>query len=220
MTDTPAVNVEIEEPSSIRDGFIRWIIVATIMVTLLFVYLLITMMSNEKEKQTIQAEQETVPQQVNDANHESVAVFNKSIGRAHRAPAPEPMQDLPINQEFAPKKLAQNYEQPMPRSEPQEKQGPTAYEQFLEEEKRRALQSLKSKDDLGETSGFYEKDDETTKSVAQVKPREKISVDQRREAAAQQQQVISDYIESLKSGTMNASAQPPAALLQGMGTLP
>ena len=226
MTDTLAVDaddIEAEESSTIRSGFIRWLIVAGVMITFLFVYMMFSMMSEQQEKQIVQAELEEVPQQVHDASsNSSVDAVKRSIGGVQRTPKPEPMQDLPINPAFAPQQMVQQQiQRQAPKVEPEETNRQlSAYEQYQEDERLRAMQSYTATDTIGNPKAFYDKGDEEQKPEAPVKPQEAASAAEKRMAASQQRQEISNYIDALKSGAVDASAPPPAALLQGIGRIP
>ena len=196
-----------ERPSPVTENFKRWVFVVSILSILVFVYLLITMKSNEKEDQA-QQERLSVPQQVQDAEKRTPAIadFQNSIStQAQRLAPVEPANTVSQATEAPPQQYTQTQQ---PQKE--EKREKTIYEKFQEEEELRALRSIRAVGSIGDPSGFYKKDreDESVEQTIagnQSQQPQVLTNKQKREQANQQLQEFNQLLRDLKTGKVDPS---------------
>lgn len=215
-----------EKPSTIKEGFQRWLLVAGVLATLLFGYLFIILSDREKEKDAEGVVDVTVPQQVQEgalgSQNAAIEKFKAGIAQTDRTTTPvgEKVEDAPINAAFAPRKtasletssetnsrLAKN--QPAPTAEPQ-----SAYQKFLEAEQMRAFKSIAAKDSIGDDAAFYEGQNSANASTAAAggitAPRE--SLEQKQSRIRSQIDAIAQYREAIERGEIDPTAPPPPGL--------
>lgn len=213
-----------EKPSTIKEGFQRWLLVAGVLATLLFGYLFIILSDREKEKEAESVEDVTVPQQVQEgtlgSQNAAIEKFKAGIAQTDRTTTPvgEKVEDAPINKAFAPRKtasletssqtnsrLAKN--QPAPAAEPQ-----SAYQKFLEAEQMRAFKSIAAKDSIGDDAAFYEGQEsaKTNATGGITAPRE--SLEQKQSRIRSQIDAIAQYREAIERGEIDPTAPPPPGL--------
>ncbi len=196
-----------ERPSPVTENFKRWVFVVSILSILVFVYLLITMKSNEKADQA-QQERLSVPQQVQDAEKRTPAIadFQNSIStQAQRLAPVEPANTVSQATEAPPQQYTQTQQ---PQKE--EKREKTIYEKFQEEEELRALRSIRAVGSIGDPSGFYKKDreDESVEQTIagnQSQQPQVLTNKQKREQANQQLQEFNQLLRDLKTGKVDPS---------------
>lgn len=214
-------DLEGETPSTIQEGFQRWLIVAGLLFTLLFVYLYFTMQTDNAEQEAEEIEVVTVPKQIQEAPAKSEAVdrFQKSINEPNRQQYGEKIETDSINKPYAPRKTI-SYDKAKRDSESilKEKQPnsekQTPYEKFLEAEQMRAYKSITSEDTIGDSSAFY---DEEPKAMAadrgtSPKPIKRESLASKQSRIREQISAISEYRQALERGEIDPSSPPPGLL--------
>jgi len=220
-------DLEGEKPSTIKSAFQRWLIVAGILMTLLFIYIFVIMSNNEKAKdEAEEATREKVPEQVQDGSKESknnaIDQFERSINDAERKTSKvgEKVKTTSINAAYAPRKTASEEtstkirEKKNKKKESEEKKEKTAYEKYIDAEQIRAYKSIAAEDTLGSDAAFY-----SDSSIAS-KPRNKTSnatpkrepIAVKQEKIRQQISAITKYREAIENGEIDASAPPPGLL--------
>jgi len=171
-----AEDLDSEQPSTLKESFQRWLIVAGTLITLLFVYLFLVLSGKDDEEMVDYHDE--VPQQVQDGEvnqkNAAIEVFQRKISD-QQFDGSEKIKTPLIHESYLPrqkevKTLPDNI------SELQKKQltGPdeqSSYQKYLEKEEMRAFQSLSAKDSLGDDSGFY--DDEASVEEKLVTPKSK-----------------------------------------------
>lgn len=227
MEDITNSELDDEKPSSIKDGFQRWLIVAGLIITFLFIYLFMSMRAEEAEKEKERENKETVdvPKQVQEGTSNSLAVdkFKKTIkGNNAEFGYGEKVKTESVNEPYAPQKTV-SYARSKERSEKAlnkevESKEKTPYQKFLESEQMRAYKSMTSKDTIGDSSGFYEKQAETNKETSKSKPFKRESLEVRQRKIRDQITAISEYRKAIERGDIDPSSPPPKfmKMLEGM----
>lgn len=210
-----------ETPSTIKEGFQRWLIVAGLLITFLFIYLFWNMSTDKKDNELInEVAEETVPQLIQDAPVESEAInrFKKDMKSPDRVQYGEKVETDSINTAYAPRKTI-SYEQSkkegsLLKNNTTEKEKQTPYEKYIEAEQMRAFKSISAEDRIGDDSRFYQ--DEPKKSKVEKKQaeqqikREPLEVKQSR--IREQIDAISEYRKAIERGEIDASSPPPGLL--------
>lgn len=225
MADTSNIetndDLEGETPSTIREGFQRWLIVSGLLFTLLFIYLFFTMQSdkndNEAEKKTV----EEVPQQIQEAPAKSDAIdrFQKDIKSTDRSQYGEKIEISSINRAYAPRKTI-SYEGSKRKADSilkdnkPDKDKQTPYEKYLESEQIRAYKSITSEDTIGDASGFYDEKSSNNFSVNTSKPKpiKRESLESKQNRIREQIDTISEYRKAIERGEVDPSNPPPGLL--------
>lgn len=229
--------IDDEKPSSIKEGFQRWLIVAGLLITMLFVYLYITMSAAEDEKKLAEeVDEATVPTQVQGAGSETnqnlaITKFQKDISEQKNSPVGEKVQSSSINPAFAPRKTqsyAQSEQQAKEAAEKKRrasfnkfgKPEKTPYQAYLEKEQMRAYQSVTSSDTIGKGT-FYQKDTPSASNSANPnKPANaptKESIAERQSQLKKKIDAISQYRKAIESGEIDPTTPPPKILGLGGG---
>lgn len=218
-------DLENEKPSTVKEGFQRWLIVAGVLITLLFVYLFFAMSAKEKEKEVAEVKEEEVPQQVQEAatpKSEAIQRFQESINEPDRSNYGEKVKTTSIKEAYAPRKTAsykesqessQKRQTIIGQSNNQQEEKKTPYQQYLENEQMRAYKSLSSQGSIGDDSAFYDKEPEkkssqpTNQSAQRLQPRESIQSKQQRIRGQIQQ--LTEYRKAIERGEINPNSPPP-----------
>lgn len=214
-------DLEGETPSTIREGFQRWLIVSGLLFTLLFIYLFITMQSDKKEQEA-QAEQVVeVPKQIQEAPPKSDAIdrFQESIKAPDRPQYGERVETAAINEPYAPRKTI-SYEKSkrdsasILKDKQPDKEKQTPYEKFLEAEQMRAYKSITSEDTIGDSSAFYDEEPslKTTDRRQAPEPIKRESLESKQNRIREQISAISEYRQAIERGEIDPSAPPPGLL--------
>lgn len=233
MADTAHTHDELddEKPSTIKEGFQRWLLVAGVLVTLLFGYLFIILSDREKEKAAEDTEVVTVPTQVQEgalgSQSSAIEKFKAEIENTDRTTAPvgEKVKDAPINPAFAPRKTASletsaqtntRLANSQKAAEPVQQ---SAYEKFLEAEQMRAYKSIAAKDSIGDDAEFYNDNNASKKPASSGEmtvPRE--SLEQKQSRIRSQIDAITQYREAIERGDIDPTAPPPPGLFSAGAT--
>ncbi len=237
--DKKPSNLDEESPSTVKEGFQRWLIVVGLILTLLFIYMFVIMSGKEKEKEEEEvAKVPEVPAQVQEGEIGKTAeeAFRRQVKINGKSSYDEKQKTTAIIEDFAPRKTASNEEitrqseaqrilneKKSSTSKESEAKEKTPYQIYLEEQALTAYQSIGSSDTLGSDSGFY---DGSTGSIASTQktprvgysPRKSKSEPEpyRRESVAVRQQKIQEQIQNIQeyrraieSGEIDPSVTPP-----------
>lgn len=217
-------DLEGETPSTIREGFQRWLIVSGLLFTLLFIYLFFTMQSDKNDKEAETKTVEEVPQQIQEAPAKSEAIdrFQEDIKSPNRSQYGEKIETASINRAYAPRKTT-SYEESKRKADSilkdkqPDKDKQTPYEKYLEAEQMRAFKSITSEDTIGDASGFYEEKTTTTaaatgKSKSKSKPIKRESLESKQNRIREQIDAISEYRKAIERGEVDPSSPPPGLL--------
>lgn len=235
-----AIDVETiddEQPSSIKEGFQRWLIVTGLLVTMLFAYMYLTMSAAEEEKKLAEeADEVTVPTQVQGAGsptNQNLAItkFQKDITEQKNSPVGEKVQSSSLNPAFAPRKTQSYAESEKQVKEAANKKRQASfnkfgkpekspYQTYLEKEQMRAYQSVTSSDTIGKGT-FYQKDKASSSNAANqnksANAPTKESIAERQSQLKKKIDAISQYRKAIESGEIDPTTPPPKILGLGGG---
>lgn len=223
-----------ESPSTIKEGFQRWLFVAALILTLLFIYLFIMMSDKEKEKvEQVQSKEPEIPEQVQDGVEGGIdaeAAFKRQVQINGKSSYNEKQRTTAIIEDFAPRKTASNEvntreseaqrilsEQNTRNNETKREKEKTPYQIYLEQEAMKAYKSIDAEDSIGSGSGFYTEVEKSDKRFSKsYSPRDVIEDNPPRETVAQRQVKIRDqiskitkYREAIESGEIDPTVTPP-----------
>lgn len=222
-----ADDLEGEKPSTIKAGAQRYLILAGFLITLLFIYLFITMSAAEKEKQAAKEVEEEVPSQVQSAGstenqNTAITRFKRGItSNRNTSEVGGKVEGSGINDEFSPRKSAsfessqklarERYQKEQKKQQQKNKQSKekTPYQKFLEKEQARAYESISSADTLGDDSAFYGKSRTSTQTNSSVNKPNKQSIAERQADLQKKIKAISQYRKDIESGKLDVTNPPP-----------
>ncbi len=214
-------DLEGETPSTIREGFQRWLIVSGLLFTLLFIYLFFTMQSDKNDKEAETKTVEEVPQQIQEAPAKSEAIdrFQEDIKSPNRSQYGEKIETASINRAYAPRKTT-SYEESKRKADSilkdkqPDKDKQTPYEKYLEAEQMRAYKSITSEDTIGDASGFYDAKESSAVSASKSKPKpiKRESLESKQNRIREQIDAISEYRKAIERGEIDPSNPPPGLL--------
>jgi len=218
-------SIDDEKPSSIKEGFTRWLVVVLLLFTIVFVYLYISMSNDEEAEAAAKKKIEKVPEQVqeglNDNEIAAVEKFKKNINSKRIKPKKigDKLETDSINSTFAPRRTIEpssdngttllNKVKSKKLMEESSKESP--YQKYIKEEQARAYKSIASKDTIGSSKGFYnDSSNSKRKSNKRSKSKSKAKSLKMKQGELQSQiKLLEQYRKGIESGAIDPSKTPP-----------
>lgn len=235
VANTSSEVLDDEKPSSIKEGFQRWLIVAGLLFTLLFIFLFFKMSGDKENKQVVV--QEHVPEQVQEGANkndiDAVEAFKKNIQNKRVLNSTGESNKSPLNKdtttirdtELAPRlktvdsgdsaESEQKYNRDkFSRNKLSDRANDESpYQKFMKEEQLRAYKSITSKDTIGKGSAFYANKESDQKSNSRSKKQSGPNLMETKQQVEKQIQAIQKYREGIEKGEIDPAQTPPADVM-------